>query len=177
MYQTGSGSFISTGSNDEWGEGIMKITELLGQDTIILALESDAKEAVISELAQRLDEAGKLTDVDLFQQEIWKREQQGSTGIGEGVAIPHAKTNAVKVPAIVFGRSKQGIDYEALDQQPSHLFFMIAATEGANNEHLDTLARLSSMLMDPDFRKKLLEAKDEAAILALLDTAEKEKIQ
>ncbi|TQS75281.1 PTS fructose transporter subunit IIA [Ornithinibacillus gellani] len=155
----------------------MKITELLGRDTIILALESDTKEAVIGELAQRLDEAGKLTDVDLFQQEIWKREQQGSTGIGEGVAIPHAKTNAVKVPAIVFGRSKQGIDYEALDQQPSHLFFMIAATEGANNEHLDTLARLSSMLMDPDFRKKLLEAKDEAAILALLDTAEKEKIQ
>uniref|UniRef100_UPI0028A0985B PTS fructose transporter subunit IIABC n=1 Tax=Bacillus luti TaxID=2026191 RepID=UPI0028A0985B len=106
---------------------------------------------------------------------ILKRESQSTTGIGEGIAIPHAKTKAVKQPAICFGRSVSGINYESLDGQPAHLFFMIAASEGANNTHLETLSRLSTLLMDEGFRKQLLEAKDEEELLRLFDEKEKEK--
>ncbi|MDL4841232.1 PTS fructose transporter subunit IIABC [Aquibacillus rhizosphaerae] len=155
----------------------MKITELLKSETIILDLHATSKSTVIDELVEKLGFAGRLVDKDKFKKEIWARETQGTTGIGDGIAIPHAKTDAVKVPSIVFGRSKAGVDYEALDQKPSHLFFMIAATDGANNEHLDTLARLSSMLMDESFRKKLLQANSTQQILSLIDQKEKEKIE
>lgn len=154
----------------------MNITELLKVDTIILDLESTTKSAVIDELVDKLNQAGRLSDAAQYKKDIWAREEQGSTGIGDGVAIPHAKSSAVQTPSIVFGRTKKGIDYKALDQQPSHLFFMIAATEGANNEHLDTLARLSTMLMDEIFRQKLLAATTKEEILQLIDTVEKEKL-
>src|SRR5699024_4146942 len=138
-------------------------------------LSATTKPEGIDELVSKMDEAGLLSNQAEYKQAIWDREDQGSTGIGETVAIPHAKSSAVKTPAIVFGRSQAGIDYEALDQQPSHLFFMIAATDGANNEHLDTLARLSTMLMSEEFRKELMEAKTVEALLALIDESEKEK--
>lgn len=154
----------------------MKITELLKEDTILVELEATTKSEAIDELVKQLATTGKIVDKEQFTQAIWEREEQGSTGIGEGVAIPHAKTNAVKVPSIVFARSQKGVDYDALDQQPSHLFFMIAATEGANNEHLDTLARLSQMLMDETFRKKLMEARTKAEILSLIDHSEKARL-
>ena len=126
----------------------MKITDLLKLDTIIINLQSDTKQAVIDELSGKLAEADKLNDENAFKAAILKREEQSTTGIGEGIAIPHAKTNAVKTPAICFGKSVSGIDYESLDGQPAHLFFMIAASEGANTDHLETLSRLSSLLMD-----------------------------
>ncbi|MFD1738118.1 fructose-specific PTS transporter subunit EIIC [Bacillus salitolerans] len=153
----------------------MKITELLKADTIILDLKSQSKSDVIRELADQLFEAGRLADKDQFIQAIEGREAQSTTGIGEGIAIPHAKTSAVKIPAIAFGRSKQGIDYEALDGQMSHLFFMIAASEGANNEHLETLSRLSSFLMDPHFREKLEAASSVDEVLAAIDAKEGEE--
>src|SRR5699024_4321492 len=154
---------------------MMRITELLKAETIILDLSATTKPDVIDELVSKMDEAGRLSNQAEYKQAIWDREDQGSTGIGETVAIPHAKSSAVKTPAIVFGRSQAGIDYEALDQQPSHLFFMIAATDGANNEHLDTLARLSTMLMSEEFRKQLMEANTVEEILTLIDDSEKEK--
>ncbi|MFD2043571.1 fructose-specific PTS transporter subunit EIIC [Ornithinibacillus salinisoli] len=155
----------------------MKITELLKQDTIIVDLQASSKSDVIDELVEKLDAASRLKDKEEFKKAIWAREEQGTTGIGEGVAIPHAKTNAVKTPAIVFGKSKTGVDYGALDQQPSHLFFMIAASEGANNDHLDSLARLSSMLMDVSFRQQLLDATSAEEILSLIDQKEKERLE
>ncbi|PXW81710.1 fructose-specific phosphotransferase system IIA component [Pseudogracilibacillus auburnensis] len=155
----------------------MKITELLAEDTIILDLEASTKSKAIDELVEKLFAAGKLVEKELFTQAIWEREKQGSTGIGEGVAIPHAKTNAVKVPSIVFGRSKRGIDFEALDQQPSHLFFMIAASEEANNEHLDTLARLSQLLMEIPFREQLMKATSSKEILSLIDEKETTRVE
>ncbi|QKS70142.1 PTS sugar transporter subunit IIA [Paenalkalicoccus suaedae] len=154
----------------------MKITELLKQQTIILDLQATSKQAVIEELATKLDNAGNLNDRREFIDAIQAREEQSSTGIGESVAIPHAKTKAVKEPAIVFGRSKEGIDYEALDGQPSHLFFMIAASEGANETHLQALSRLSTILMDEDFRQTLLDATSEEEILRAVDAAEKAKL-
>lgn len=153
----------------------MKITELLKRDTVIMNLTASDKEAVIDELVEKLNGANRLNSKAEFKEAILKRESQSTTGIGEGIAIPHAKTKAVKQPAICFGRSVSGINYESLDGQPAHLFFMIAASEGANNTHLETLSRLSTLLMDEGFRKQLLEAKDEEELLRLFDEKENEK--
>ncbi|KEK21763.1 PTS fructose transporter subunit IIABC [Bacillus gaemokensis] len=153
----------------------MKITELLKRDTIIMDLTASAKEAVIDELVEKLGKAGRLNSQSEFKEAIMQREMQSTTGIGEGIAIPHAKTKAVKQPAICFGRSVSGINYESLDGQPAHLFFMIAASEGANNTHLETLSRLSTLLMDEGFRKELLEAETEGELLSLFDEKENEQ--
>ncbi|WP_242238042.1 fructose-specific PTS transporter subunit EIIC [Bacillus cereus group sp. BfR-BA-01316] len=153
----------------------MKITELLKRDIVIMNLTASNKEAVIDELVEKLNGANRLNNKAEFKESILKRESQSTTGIGEGIAIPHAKTKAVKQPAICFGRSVSGINYESLDGQPAHLFFMIAASEGANNTHLETLSRLSTLLMDEGFRKQLLEAKDEEELLRLFDEKENEK--
>jgi PTS system fructose-specific IIC component len=153
----------------------MKITELLKRDTVIMNLTASNKEAVIDELVEKLNGANRLNSKAEFKEAILKRELQSTTGIGEGIAIPHAKTKAVKQPSICFGRSVSGINYESLDGQPAHLFFMIAASEGANNTHLETLSRLSTLLMDEGFRKQLLEAKDEDELLRLFDEKENEK--
>lgn len=153
----------------------MKITDLLTKETMILALQAKTKGEVIDELAEKLAEAGAVSDVEAFKRAIWAREQQSTTGVGDGVAIPHAKTAAVKRPAVAFGRSAEGIDYESLDGKPSHLFFMIAAPEGGEQTHLEALARLSSMLMDASFRAQLETASSEEEIVRLF--AEKESEQ
>ncbi|KPC98335.1 PTS system fructose-specific EIIABC component [Geobacillus sp. BCO2] len=153
----------------------MKITDLLTNETMILALQAKTKGEVIDELAEKLAEAGAVSDVEAFKRAIWAREQQSTTGVGDGVAIPHAKTAAVKRPAVAFGRSAEGIDYESLDGKPSHLFFMIAAPEGGEQTHLEALARLSSMLMDASFRAQLETASSEEEIVRLF--AEKESEQ
>lgn len=153
----------------------MKITDLLTKETMILALQAKTKCEVIDELAEKLAEAGAVSDVEAFKRAIWAREKQSTTGVGDGVAIPHAKTAAVKRPAVAFGRSAEGIDYESLDGKPSHLFFMIAAPEGGEQTHLEALARLSSMLMDASFRAQLETASSEEEIVHLF--AEKESEQ
>lgn len=150
----------------------MKITDLLKVDTIIIDLKSVTKKDVIDELAGQLTEAGRLHDEAEFKAAILKREEQSTTGIGEGIAIPHAKTSAVRTPAICFGRSKSGVDYESLDARPAHLFFMIAASEGANTDHLETLSRLSSLLMDTTFRTQLMEAATKEEIIAIINQKE-----
>ncbi|MDC3416186.1 PTS fructose transporter subunit IIABC [Aquibacillus salsiterrae] len=155
----------------------MNITDLLKKDTILLDLGSNSKEAVIDELVTKLDQAGRLNNKEKFKEAILAREAQSTTGIGEGIAIPHAKTSAVKTPAIAFGRSKQGVDYSSLDGQPSHLFFMIAASEGANQTHLETLSRLSSFLMDDNFRKKLEKATSADEIMEIVNAKEKKEAE
>ncbi|WP_442594086.1 PTS fructose transporter subunit IIABC [Neobacillus sp. D3-1R] len=153
----------------------MKITKLVTVDTILLSMSSTQKHDAIDELVKVLDAAGKISDKDAFREAILKREAQSTTGIGEGIAIPHAKTAVVKEPAIVFGKSVNGVEYEALDGQPSHLFFMIAAPEGANNTHLDALARLSGMLMNEEVREKLLKASTKKEILDIIDSYDQEE--
>jgi fructose PTS system EIIBC or EIIC component len=137
---------------------MMKITQLLTENTIILDLKAGSKKDVLTELIGQLDQADKLKNKEAFTKDILAREEQSTTGIGDGIAIPHAKSAAVKEPAIAFGRSLPGIDYKSLDGQPAHLFFMIAASEGANNAHLDALSRLATFLMDQNFRGRILEA-------------------
>lgn len=149
----------------------MKITDLLQRDTIQLNLRASSKREVIEELVDVLDRAGKLFDRNGYRDAILKRESESTTGLGEGIAIPHAKTSAVKTPAIAFGRS-EGIDYEALDGQPSRLFFMIAAGENANNEHLETLSKLSVYLMDPAFQERLYAATSESDVIRAIEEKE-----
>ncbi|MFJ5758834.1 fructose-specific PTS transporter subunit EIIC [Neobacillus sp. NPDC093182] len=153
----------------------MRITELLTKETINLALTSTTKTGAIEELVTVLDNAGKLNDRSEYKKAIIKREEQSTTGIGEGIAIPHAKTNAVKHAAIAFGRSKAGVNYESLDGQPSHLFFMIAATEGANNTHLEALSRLSTILLKDEVRKQLLEANSADEVLTIINSYDQEE--
>ncbi len=147
----------------------MRITEVLTKNTITLNIQSSTKSDVVKELVEVLDRAGKLTDKAVYEQAVLDREKQSTTGIGDGIAIPHAKTSAVKEPAIVFGRSVEGVDYEALDGQPSYLFFMIAAPEGANNTHLEALSKLSSILMRQEVRDQLMAAKTVEDVLATID--------
>jgi len=153
----------------------MKITELLTKETILLSLQGISKEDGINQLVDKLQEAGKLNDRDEYKAAILKREEQSTTGIGEGIAIPHAKTKAVKDPAIAFGKSAEGIDYDSLDGQPAHLFFMIAAPEGANNTHLEALSRLSSILMNEEARKKLMDAASEEDVISIIDSFDHEE--
>ncbi|MFC3041657.1 fructose-specific PTS transporter subunit EIIC [Virgibacillus xinjiangensis] len=152
----------------------MKITELLKEETIILDVAANTKQDVLSELINQLDQAGRLQDKEAFQEGILNREEQSTTGIGEGIAIPHAKSAAVKEPAIAFGRSQEGIDYESLDGQPAHLFFMIAASEGANNDHLEALSRLSTFLMDEKFRADIMKATSKEEVLRAVNDKEQE---
>lgn len=150
----------------------MRITDLLKKDTIIMDLSAADKASVIDELVAKLDQAGRLNDRAAYKEAILAREAQSTTGVGEGIAIPHAKTAAVKTPAVAFGRAKNGIDYEALDGQPSNLFFMIAAPDGANEAHLETLSSLSGFLMDPAFRDVLLNARTEQDIIDAFESRE-----
>ncbi|AXZ24130.1 fructose-specific PTS transporter subunit EIIC [Staphylococcus warneri] len=152
----------------------MRITELLTKDTIAMDLSSSDKNGVIDELVHQLDKAGKLSDVPSFKEAIHNRESQSTTGIGEGIAIPHAKVSAVKSPAIAFGKSKAGVDYQSLDMQPAHLFFMIAAPEGGAQTHLDALAKLSGILMDENVREKLINASSPEEVLQIIDAADDE---
>lgn len=152
----------------------MRITELLTKDTIAMDLSSTEKNGVIDELVNQLDKASKLNNVTTFKEAIHNRESQSTTGIGEGIAIPHAKVAAVDTPAIAFGKSKTGVDYQSLDMQPAHLFFMIAAPEGGAQTHLDALAKLSGILMDEKVREDLLHANSPQEVLQIIDKADDE---
>jgi len=153
----------------------MRITELLTQETILLNVEGTQKIDAINQLVDTLNNAGKLADKEEYKKAILKREEQSTTGIGEGIAIPHAKTGAVKNPAIAFGRSVDGLDYESLDGQPAHLFFMIAAPDGANNTHLEALSRLSTILLKEEVRAKLLAAATEKDVVDIIDSYDEEE--
>ena len=152
----------------------MRITELLTKDTIAMDLSASDKNGVIDELVNQLDKAGKLSDIAQFKEAIHNRESQSTTGIGEGIAIPHAKVATVKSPAIAFGKSKEGVDYQSLDGQPAHLFFMILAPEGGAQTHLDALAKLSGILMDDKVRESLLHANSPEEVLQIIDNADDE---
>lgn len=152
----------------------MRITELLTKDTIAMDLSATEKDGVIDELVNQLDKAGKLNDLTSFKEAIHNRESQSTTGIGEGIAIPHAKVAAVTTPAIAFGKSKAGVDYQSLDMQPAHLFFMIAAPEGGAQTHLDALAKLSGILMDEQVREALVNASSPEEVLQIIDKADDE---
>ena len=153
----------------------MRITELLKKEAIALGVRVDSKEAAVDYLVNLQNQAGNISDPQLYKEGILAREQNGSTAIGEGIAIPHAKSAAVIKPGLAAMTVPDGVDYESLDGQPSNLFFMIAAPEKGGDVHLEVLSRLSILLMDENFRKNLLAAKTKEEFLGICDKAELEK--
>lgn len=146
----------------------MKNSNLFSENCINLNLKGSTKSEIIDELVEMLNAAGKLNDKEEYKKQILKRESQSSTGLEEGIAIPHAKTAAVKIPSIAFGLSKNGVDYESLDGEPSKLFFMIAAPANASDTHIEILSKLTTMLLDDDIRERLLEVKTPQEVIEIL---------
>ncbi|MBL6439659.1 PTS fructose transporter subunit IIABC [Streptococcus suis] len=150
----------------------MKIQDVLRQDVMLLDLQATSKEAVIDEMIASLVDKGYVTDFDVFKTGIMNREAQTTTGLGDGIAMPHAKNAAVKEATVLFAKSNKGVDYASLDGQPTDLFFMIAAPEGANDTHLAALAELSKYLMKPGFADKLRSVSSPEEVIAVFDDAE-----
>ena len=144
------------------------INNMLSENCINLNLKGTTKSEIIDELVEILYAAGKLNDKEEYKKEILKREAQSSTGLEEGIAIPHAKTSAVKIPSIAFGLSKAGVDYESLDGEPSKLFFMIAAPANASDTHIEVLSKLTTTLLDDDVRENLLKATSPKEVIEIL---------
>lgn len=155
----------------------MRITDLLKKEGIALDVEVSSKGEAINTLVELMDKTGNLVNKEEFKNTVLKREELSTTGIGEGIAIPHGKTSAVKKAGLSAMVVKNGVDYDSLDGMPAKLFFMIGAPEAADNLHLEVLARLSTILMDEDFRERLINAKDKDEFLRLIDEKEKEKFE
>ena len=152
----------------------MKIQDVLNKNVMLFDLQATDKEGVINEMVQSLVNNGVVTDFDIFKAGIMNREAQTSTGLGDGIAMPHSKNEAVKEATVLFAKSNKGVDYASLDGQPTDLFFMIAAPEGANDTHLAALAELSKYLMKPGFADKLRQASTPDQVIAAFDVEEQE---
>lgn len=153
----------------------MRITELLKKDSVSLGVKVDSKDAAINYLVDLHARVGNITDKAVFKEGIVKREEGGSTAIGEGIAIPHAKNKAVTKAGLAAMTVPEGVDYDSLDGQPTNLIFMIAAPEGGSDVHLEVLSRLSMLLIDEDFRKELLASKNVDEFLKVCDKYEAAK--
>ena len=153
----------------------MRITELLQDETIDLGVKVGSKEEAIDHLIDLMVKGGNITDREEYKKGILAREATGTTGIGGGIAIPHAKNKAVSKPGLASMTVPEGVDYDAMDGKPSDVFFMIAAPAEGSDLHLEALARLSTILMDPEFKENLLHAKTKEEYLRLIDEKETEK--
>ena len=154
----------------------MKIQDVLNKNVMLFDLQATDKEGVINEMVQSLVDNGVVTDFETFKAGIMNREAQTSTGLGDGIAMPHSKNEAVKEATVLFAKSNKGVDYASLDGQPTDLFFMIAAPEGANDTHLAALAELSKYLMKPGFADKLRQASTPDQVIAAFDAEEQEAV-
>ena len=150
----------------------MKIQDVLNKNVMLFDLQATDKEGVINEMVQSLVDNGVVTDFETFKTGIMNREAQTSTGLGDGIAMPHSKNEAVKEATVLFAKSNKGVDYASLDGQPTDLFFMIAAPEGANDTHLAALAELSKYLMKPGFADKLRQASTPEQVIVAFDAEE-----
>ncbi len=136
----------------------MKVSELVRAACMNLELQHRSKADVLREMVESMDLDGMVADKAALVDALWEREQLGSTGIGDGIAIPHARTDAVRSIIILFGRSESGVEFAAMDAKPVHLFFMIASPPSAAGEYLKVLAHLAGMLKQKEFRDELLRA-------------------
>ncbi|NMF06785.1 PTS fructose transporter subunit IIABC [Clostridium beijerinckii] len=153
----------------------MRIVDLLHKQGINLNFNPNTKEQCINELVDLMDKTGNLNNKEEYKKAILAREELSTTGIGDGIAIPHGKTSAVKKASLAAAICKKGVDYDSLDGQPAHLFFMIAVPDNNDNLHLEVLARLSTILMDESFRTSLVNCSDKEEFLRLIDKKEMEK--
>ena len=153
----------------------MRIKDILSPESMIMDLKATTKEEAINEMADLEVATGIVNNKEKFVESIWAREKEGTTGIGEGIAMPHARNEYINKARVLFAKSEKGIDYDSLDGQPVHLFFMIAAPAGADNTHLQALAKLSSLLINPDLVAKLKGATKPEEVIDLFTEAEAAK--
>ncbi|MFT8424361.1 MAG: fructose-specific PTS transporter subunit EIIC [Liquorilactobacillus sp.] len=153
----------------------MDVLNILKKDIMIMDLKAKTKEDALHEMVNSFFANGLVNDKKLFEQDIFKREEEATTGIGDGIAMPHARNKAVNAAAVLFAKSEQGIDYDALDGKPVHLFFMIAAPANANDVHLQALAGLSSLLLDANLITDLKKAKTPTEVQQLFKAASDKK--
>lgn len=153
----------------------MKITELLDINSIDLNPQISNKEEAIDHLVNLLDQSGKLNDKEIYKESVLNREKQSTTGIGDGVAIPHGQSEGVKTAGLSAMVVKEGLDFKSLDGQPTYLFFMIGAPKDSEGAHLQALAQLSTLLMEEDFRNALINASSKEEFLQLIDAKENKK--
>ena len=146
----------------------MKIVDFLNEKAVIATMKATTKEAALKELVETLAKAEGIRNRDELVKVLLSREALGSTGIGQGVGIPHGKTNSVKRLVAAFGISHAGINFDALDGEPVYLFFLLVAPEDSSGPHLKGLARISRLLKDKFFRESLKALTDEKAILKLI---------
>ena len=152
----------------------MKIIDLLDDKSIRLNAEVHSKKEVLDTLVDLMDVSGKLNDIETYRKGVYAREEEGSTGIGEGIAIPHCKSAAVNQAGLAAMVAPKGVEFDSLDGEPANLFFLIAAPDTADNVHLDVLSHLSVLLMDPDFTGKLREAETVEEFKKVIEMAENE---
>ncbi len=150
----------------------MKISELLNPQAIVVDLQAKDKNQALAELTDALIACEPSLNRNDVIEVLLEREKLGSTGIGEGVAIPHGKLGGIPELMLAFGRSRQGVNFESMDGQPAHLFFLLIAPEESVGVHLKTLARISKLLKDSSVRQKLLDAADQKAIYQVILDAE-----
>ena len=152
----------------------MKLSEIITRQSVIANLKARDKAGVLRELADVICTAESSIDKDALVKVLEERERLGSTGIGDGVAIPHGKLNGIDKPLMSFGRSKSGVDFDSMDTQPVHLFFLLVAPENSAGAHLKVLAKIARMLKNSNLRKRLLEAKDEDEIYNIIVQSDEE---
>lgn len=152
----------------------MKIIDLLDDKSIRLNAEVHSKKEVLDTLVDLMDASGKLNDIETYRKGVYAREEEGSTGIGEGIAIPHCKSAAVNQAGLAAMVAPKGVEFDSLNGEPANLFFLIAAPDTADNVHLDVLSHLSVLLMDPDFTGKLREAETVEEFKKVIEMAENE---
>lgn len=152
----------------------MKIIDLLDDKSIRLNAEVHSKKEVLDTLVDLMDASGKLNDIETYRKGVYAREEEGSTGIGEGIAIPHCKSAVVNQAGLAAMVAPKGVEFDSLDGEPANLFFLIAAPDTADNVHLDVLSHLSVLLMDPDFTGKLREAETVEEFKKVIEMAENE---
>ena len=147
----------------------MKLSKFCDENLVVFNLKSRTKSEVIEELVDLAGSSNMIKDRDALLNDVREREELVTTGVGYGVAFPHAKTRSAKGIVIAFGRSEEGIDFDAMDHRPVRLFFLIAAPEDAIGAHLNVMARLSYLMKSEENRNKLLQASSQGDVLALID--------
>ena len=151
---------------------MVKISSIMNEELVNLSLESETKERVIEEMANAILKKREILDRKKFLQAIMDRENLESTGIGRGIAIPHARTDAIDEMVVVFGRSRVGVDFSSLDGKPAQLFFLIVAPEKEKSAYINVLARLSRLLRKEDFRRNLEQAPTPEKVIELIEKNE-----
>lgn len=155
--------------------GVMRITDLLDKNSVMLGAAPSDKKQALEQAVALMAESGKLADEEAYKKQVFAREEESTTGIGEGIAIPHGKCDAVIKPGLAAMVIPNGVDFESLDDEPVTLLFLIAAPNTKDNVHLDVLSKLSVMLMDEDFTAKLRAAKSVDEFMQIIDDADSEK--